>query len=138
MTETDGGHSITLPEVLEPDGTKLVIRDGSIFLLSHLESGGIDYAFEYRSVAEEHGLQYISLPPAIDLSTPDYAENYKTVEVTLGFQRFSSVGSVRTGVPVVYGIVVPAGAPNPELAEEFAGYVTTMFGEGGYGWPAVY
>ncbi|MBT8508592.1 tungstate ABC transporter substrate-binding protein WtpA [Methanomicrobiaceae archaeon CYW5] len=138
VTETGGVQRVTLPEVLEPDGTKLVIRDGSIFLLSHLESGGIDYAFEYKSVAEEHGLQYISLPPAIDLSTPVHAENYRTVEVTLGFQRFSSIGSVRTGVPVVYGVVVPAGATNPALAEEFAGYVTAMFGEGGYGWPAVY
>jgi molybdate/tungstate transport system substrate-binding protein len=138
VTEKDGVQSVTLPEVLGPDGTKLVIRDGSIFLLSHLESGGIDYAFEYRSVAEEHGLLYLPLPPEIDLSTPAHAGNYAMAEVVLGFQRFSSVGSVRTGVPVVYGIVVPAGAPNPDLAEEFADTVTAMFGEGGYGWPAVY
>ncbi len=138
VTEKDGVKSVTLPEVLQPDGTKLVIRDGSIFLLSHLESGGIDYAFEYRSVAEEHGLLYLPLPPEIDLSTPAHAGNYKTAEVVLGFQRFSTVGSIRTGGPVVYGVVIPAGAANPELAGEIVATVTAMFGEGGYGWPAVY
>jgi len=138
VTRTGDVRSVTLPEILRPDGTKLVIRDGSIYLLSYLDAGGIDYAFEYQSVAEEHGLSYISLPPVIDLSTPAYADNYATAEVVLGFQRFSSIGSTRTGVPVVYGVAIPAGAKNPELAEEFVDRMTTMFGKGGYGWPAAY
>ncbi len=138
VTRTGDVRSVILPEILRPDGTKLVIRDGSIYLLSHLDAGGIDYAFEYRSVAEEHGLSYIPLPQEIDLSTPAYADNYVTAEVVLGFQRFSSVGSTRTGVPVVYGVVIPAGATNTALAEDFVETVTMMFAGGGYGWPAAY
>ncbi len=76
--------------MLRPSDGKLVIRDGSIFVLSHLEAGGIDYAFEYRSVAEGHDLRWVSLPPEIDLSSTDYADEYRTVRVILGFQRFSA------------------------------------------------
>ena len=74
IQEKGGIATIRLPEVLRPSDRKLVIRDGSIFVLSHLEAGGIDYAFEYRSVAEGHDLRWVSLPPEIDLSSPDYAE----------------------------------------------------------------
>lgn len=47
----------TLPEVIRPVDDKVAIRDGSIYLLSLLDAGGIDHAFEYRDVAEEHGLR---------------------------------------------------------------------------------
>jgi len=60
---------VELPEILRPSDTKVVIRDGSIYVLSLLESGGVDYAFEYRSVAQGHDLRYIELPEAIDLSS---------------------------------------------------------------------
>ena len=70
VVQKDGNTAIIrLPEVLRPSDGKLVIRDGSIFVLSHLEAGGIDYAFEYRSVAEGHDLRWVSLPPEIDLSS---------------------------------------------------------------------
>jgi len=138
ITKRGDVRSVTLPEILRPDGKKLVIRDGSIYLLSHLEAGGIDYAFEYRSVAEEHGLSYLSLPAEIDLSTPAFAKNYAAAEVVLGFQRFSSIGSTRTGVPVVYGVAVPSGAKNPGLAKAFADMMIAMFHEGRDGWPGVY
>ena len=53
---------VELPEIMRPSDEKLVIRDGSMYVLSLLESGGIDYAFEYRSVAQGHDLRYIELP----------------------------------------------------------------------------
>ena len=115
--EDNGGiATVRLPEVLRPSDEKLVIRDGSIFVLSHLEAGGIDYAFEYRSVAEGHNLRWISLPPEIDLSSPDYADEYGKVRVILGFQRFSAIGQDRTGQPIVYAVTIPNSAPNRELA----------------------
>ena len=80
VQEMSGIATIRLPEVLRPSDEKLVIRDGSIFVLSHLEAGGIDYAFEYRSVAEGHDLRWINLPPEIDLSSPDFADEYGKVQ----------------------------------------------------------
>ncbi|MCK9591291.1 MAG: tungstate ABC transporter substrate-binding protein WtpA [Methanoregula sp.] len=136
VQNVDGIVTVNLPEVLRPSDEKLVIRDGSIFLLSHLESGGIDYAFEYRSMAEGHDLRWISLPPEIDLSSPDYAEEFKKVRVILGFQRFSAIGQERTGQPIVYAITIPNTAPNRKLAQEFADLVVQMAETGGKGWPA--
>lgn len=128
--------TVRLPEILRPSDEKLVIRDGSIFVLSHLEAGGIDYAFEYRNVAEGHDLMWIGLPPEIDLSSPDNADEYRKVRVILGFQRFSAIGQDRTGQPIVYAVTIPNNAPNRELAQEFANLVVRMAKSGGKGWPA--
>jgi len=136
VQEINGIATISLPEVLRPSDEKLVIRDGSIFVLSHLEAGGIDYAFEYQSVAEGHDLRWISLPPEIDLSSPDHADGYGKVKVVLGFQRFSAIGQDRTGQPIVYAVTIPNSAPNRELAKEFSDLVVRMARIGGKGWPA--
>jgi len=127
---------ITLPEIMRPSGDKLVIRDGSIYLLSLLEAGGIDYAFEYRSVSETMNLPYVELPASINLGEESYSDQYGKVKVILGFQRFSSIGQERTGMPIVYAITVPANAPNPGLAHEFMEYVVQESGKGRPGWPA--
>ena len=136
VQEEGGIATIRLPEVLRPSDEKLVIRDGSIFVLSHLEAGGIDYAFEYRSVAEGHDLRWINLPPQIDLSSPDFAGEYGKVRVILGFQRFSAIGQERTGQPIVYAVTIPDSAPHPELAKAFSDMVIVMAQTGGKGWPA--
>ena len=136
VQEMSGTSTIRLPEVLRPSDEKLVIRDGSIFVLSHLEAGGIDYAFEYRSVAQGRNLRWISLPQEIDLSSPEYADEYGNVRVILGFQRFSSIGQERTGQPIVYAVTIPNSAPNKKLAEEFGDLVILMEKTGGKGWPA--
>ena len=135
IQDEDGSATVRLPEVLRPSDGKLVIRDGSIFVLSHLEAGGIDYAFEYRSVAEGHNLRWINLPPEIDLSSPDFADEYSKVRVILGFQRFSTIGQERTGQPIVYAVTVPNTAPHKELANEFSELVIRMEHTGGKGWP---
>lgn len=134
--DTGGITTVTLPEVLRPSDEKLVIRDGSIFVLSQLEAGGIDYAFEYRSVAEGHNLRWINFPPEIDLSSPVHVDEYRKVRVILGFQRFSAIGQDRTGQPIVYAVTIPDTAPNRELAREFADLVVRMADSGGKGWPA--
>ncbi len=134
-SEGSAGMTITLPELVKPSSDKLAIRDGSIYLLALLDAGGIDYAFEYRSVSEEHGLAWIDLPAGVDLSSEEFAETYSGVHVQLGFDRFTSIGSLRSGRPIVYGITVPNNAPNPQLAEEFVAYVISEFEKGRADWP---
>ncbi|KQC11278.1 MAG: tungstate ABC transporter substrate-binding protein WtpA [Methanolinea sp. SDB] len=133
---TDGGvTTIHLPQIMKPSDQELVIRDGSIYLISLLQAGGIDYAFEYRSVADAVGLEWIPLPESINLGSSDLEQEYSKVKVELGFQRFSSIGKERTGRHIVYAITIPANAPHPELAEEFMNYVLGQAGKGRPGWP---
>lgn len=128
--------TIALPEIMRPSDDQVVIRDGSIYLLSLLAAGGIDYAIEYRSVAEGMNLSCIPLPASINLGSADYAGKYRDVTVTLGFPRFSTIGRERTGRPIVYAMTIPANAPRPELAREFIDYVSSESAKGRPGWPA--
>ncbi|HQN88821.1 MAG TPA: tungstate ABC transporter substrate-binding protein WtpA [Methanoregulaceae archaeon] len=136
VSSGEGGTTISLPEIMRPSDEKVVIRDGSIYLLSLLSAGGIDYAIEYRSVAEGMNLSYVTLPPSIHLGSAEYADRYRDVTVILGFPRFATIGSERNGRPIVYAVTVPANAPNPDLALEFIGYIANESAKGRPGWPA--
>ena len=125
----NGTYTVLAPEVFEPKGDKLTIRGGSVQLLAMLEYGGIDYAFEYKSVAEQHGLRYLELPAEIDLRSPELRALYETVRVRLGFQRFTSVGIDRVGIPIYYGITVPKNAPNPDLGVAFVHFMLSEEGQ---------
>jgi len=129
MIKENGVYTVVAPEVFEPHGDKIAVRGGSVQLLALLEYGGIDYAFEYKSVAQQHDLRYVELPSEIDLRSPDYSETYNKAKVTLGFQRFTSVGVERIGRPIFYGITVPKNAPNPELGQEFVNFVLSEEGQ---------
>lgn len=137
VEENENGEiSITMPELAKPDGEKLVIRDGSIYLLSLLDAGGMDYAFEYYSVAKAHGLHIVRLPAEINLGDEGFSEKYEKVSVELAFERFASIGSMRQGRPIVYAITVPDDAPHPAEARLFTDFVVKTFAEGRENWPA--
>lgn len=46
------------------------VRQKAIELVAMVESGTMDYAFEYKSVAVQHGLKYVELPVEINLKDP--------------------------------------------------------------------
>jgi molybdate/tungstate transport system substrate-binding protein len=117
--------TVVVPEILRPENNKTVLRSSSIRLLALLESGDIDYSFEYESVARQHNLGFVSLPPEISLSTAGQSEFYRQVRCRLDFQRFSSVQPEFTGQPIIYGITIPRNAPYPEGALE---YITFLLG----------
>ncbi|MBN1632158.1 MAG: tungstate ABC transporter substrate-binding protein WtpA [Thermoleophilia bacterium] len=114
----DAGTLISVPEVLETkSGSHVVLRPYSVNLLPLLESGDIDYAFEYESVVTQHGLQYVSLPPEIHLGDDAYGSTYDAVTVKLDFQRFASVKPEFAGEPIRYGATIPSNARDPEASE---------------------
>jgi molybdate/tungstate transport system substrate-binding protein len=118
------GTLITVPEVLETkSGSHVVLRPYSVNLLPLLKSGDIDYAFEYESVIKQHGLKYVSLPPEIDLSDPEYASTYSAVTVKLDFQRFASVKPEFAGEPIRYGATIPINAREPEAAAKLLAFL---------------
>ncbi|MGQ4891410.1 MAG: tungstate ABC transporter substrate-binding protein WtpA [Candidatus Njordarchaeia archaeon] len=90
-----------------------VIRPKSVDLLALLESGEIDYAFEYRSVAVQHGLRFVDLPPQLDLGHPEYSQFYLTANCTL-------LNNVNVkGEPILYGLTIPKSVHNYRRAVEF-------------------
>jgi molybdate/tungstate transport system substrate-binding protein len=115
---------IEVPEILETSsGSNVVLRGASIQLVALLESGDLDCAFEYESVARQHGLKYVELPAQIDLGEERYRDLYRTVSVKLDAQRFASVRPEFTGDVIRYAFTIPAGAPDPELARQFVAFL---------------
>jgi molybdate/tungstate transport system substrate-binding protein len=122
---------IHVPEVLEPsEEANLVMRGSSISLIALLESGDIDYAFEYESVIKQHGLSYVSLPDQLNMGDPDLEDDYHRIEVVLDFQRFSTVKPIFEGATIGYGVTIPSNAPHPEEAQDFLAFLLGPEGEG--------
>lgn len=121
--EVEGIFEIHTPEDLSPDLDSVTIRDKSVELVSMVLEGGLDYAWEYLSVAQQNDLNYVTLPEAINLSAVAYEDTYKTVKVV----TFDD--NTKTGKPIVYGITVPTNAPNSEWADKFVLYVINEFGQ---------
>jgi molybdate/tungstate transport system substrate-binding protein len=124
VEEGEGLTTIRIPRIVDTrDGAHLVLRGASIALIALLESGDLDYAFEYESVIAQHGFEVLSLPEAINLGSDDYAEAYSRVEVSLDFQRFASVTPVFRGEPIRYAVTIPSNAPHPAEAADFLAFL---------------
>jgi molybdate/tungstate transport system substrate-binding protein len=119
-----GVDVIEVPEILETQrGSTVVLRGASIQLVALLESGDLDCAFEYESVARQHGLEFVRLPSSIDLGEAGLRAEYRRVEVKLDFRRFASVKPVFRGDVIRYAFTIPANSPEPGLAAEFAAFL---------------
>jgi molybdate/tungstate transport system substrate-binding protein len=130
VTQTDQGNLITIPEILETKSSShIVLRPYSVNLLPLLQAGEIDYAFEYESVIRQHGLQYVTLPPQIDLSDPAESATYSTVSVKLDYQRFASVKPEFIGEPIRYGATIPSNCPHPKEAAELLAFILGSEGQ---------
>ena len=91
-----------MPELLEPTDSHLVLRNADMELLALLQSGNIDYTIDYKSVVVQDGLNYLELPPEINLGDSSYAQNYQKVIVDINYQRFLSVSPIFQGLPIIY------------------------------------
>jgi molybdate/tungstate transport system substrate-binding protein len=123
VIKTNGVSLIKVPELLKPTQNRIFLRSYSIQLLALLESGEVDYAFEYESVAKQRGLRFLELPQAIDLSSWNYTDQYEQVRVELEFQRFVEVVPEFEGTPIIYGITIPGNAPHQQEAIKFLEYL---------------
>jgi molybdate/tungstate transport system substrate-binding protein len=98
------------------------IRPKETDLLALLETGAIDYIFLYRSVAEQHGLEFLALPDEINLEKPELADRYAAVSVDVSGKEPGTYITKR-GAPMVYAVTVPTNAPNPALAIRFVAFL---------------
>uniref|UniRef100_A0A7C2E3S1 Tungstate ABC transporter substrate-binding protein WtpA n=1 Tax=Ammonifex degensii TaxID=42838 RepID=A0A7C2E3S1_9THEO len=98
------------------------IRPKEVDLLALLQTGALDYTFEYRSVAEQHKLPYVALPPELNLSDIRYTGFYKNAVVRVkGKKPGETVTYV--GKPIVYGAALLKNAPNRETAAAFLRFI---------------
>ncbi len=122
--EENGRAIIHVPEILETKSdSNIVIRGASIQLIALLESGDLDYAFEYESVIQQHKLRLVKLPDSVNLGSEQYATQYNQVQVRLDFQRFASVKPEFNGQVIGYGVTIPSNAPHPKQAEELVAFL---------------
>jgi molybdate/tungstate transport system substrate-binding protein len=104
------------------------VRPKEVDLIALLQSGDMDYAFNYRSVAVQHGLEFIELPDEINLSRVEHAGFYARARVDLsGSEPGSTI--TQTGKPIVYGVTIPFNAPSPELALAFVEFLLGAEGQ---------
>jgi molybdate/tungstate transport system substrate-binding protein len=98
------------------------IRPKETDLFALLESGTIDYIFLYGSVAKQHELPYIELPDEINLRNPALDDYYSRAQVAISGDAPGSV-VVKSGESMCYGVTIPLGAPEPEIAAAFVKFL---------------
>jgi len=114
----NGTLHIYIPATFElPTGSRLVIRPKSVDLISLLQAGDLDYAFEYRSVAIQKKLLFVELPPELNLGDPRYDKWYSRVVVHILHGTPKEREIVMKSI--VYGVTVPTTCVECDLALEF-------------------
>jgi len=103
------------------------IRPKEVDLLALLESNTIDYIFLYRSVAQQHELNYLILPDSINLKNPELADYYKNASTEITGKEPGTTITV-TGEPMIYGITMLNEAPNKNLALKFVEFIFSETG----------
>lgn len=120
----DGRTIVHVPELVAPtDGSRIAMRGSSIQLVALLQSGEIDYAFEYESVVRQVGLEMVELPDSLNLGAEEERDRYRRFGVVLDFRRFATVEPAFTGDVIAYGATVPGNAPHPRQAVDFLAYL---------------
>lgn len=103
------------------------IRPKEVDLVALVSAGVIDYMFQYKSVAIQHGFKFLELPDGINLSSPLMADSYATVSYMIP----GDAPGIRTEVQgdyISYSGTVLDRAPQKELALKFFGFMLSEEG----------
>jgi len=84
---------------------KIIVRPKETDLLGLLEAGAYDYLYIYKSVAQQHGLHYLTLPPEVSLREKKFSDFYKQASVKITGKQPGSL-ITKKGAAMVYGITV--------------------------------
>jgi molybdate/tungstate transport system substrate-binding protein len=103
------------------------IRPKEVDLVALMESNAIDYMFQYKSVAIQHGLKYLELPKAINLSDPSKTGIYSSVSTEVAGNKPGAKMKV-TGDLINYSITILDNAPQREGAIKFMEFLLSTEG----------
>jgi len=98
------------------------IRPKSVELVSLLQTGNMDYAWEYLSVAVQHNLKYVILPDEINLGNYKFDSLYEKAVVKVAGKKPGTTMEIK-GQSCTYGITLIKNAPNEEAAVAFLEYM---------------
>jgi len=98
------------------------IRPKEVDLISLLQTGNMDYAWEYLSVAVQHGLKYIALPDEINLGNYEHDDFYAQAVVKVTGKEPGTFMDIK-GTSCTYGVALIKNAPNREAAIAFLTYM---------------
>lgn len=98
------------------------IRPKSVELVSLLQTGNMDYAWEYLSVAVQHGLKHVILPDEINLGNYKYDNFYGQAVVKVTGKEPGTFMDIN-GQSCTYGVTLIKDAPNKEAAIAFLRYM---------------
>jgi len=98
------------------------IRPKEVDLVALAETDVIDYMFQYRSVAIQHGFAFLELPDEINLSSPELDDLYATVSYMVPGETPGSRMEVR-GSYICYSGTVTDTAPQKDLAMKFFAFM---------------
>jgi len=125
LAERHYGASGLYDKLYEAKGD--LMRAKSVELIALLESGDLDYAFEYSSVAAQHNLSYVALPPEINLSSEAHKDFYAAAQVEIsGKEPGSKIA--KKGKPIVYGVTIPFNFANQEMAVAWVDFLLSTEG----------
>ncbi len=103
------------------------IRPQEVDLVALMESNTIDYMFQYKSVAIQHGLKFVKLPKEINLSDPSKSNIYSSVSTEVAGSKPGSKMKI-TGDFINYSITVLDNAPQKKEAVKFVDFLLSADG----------
>ena len=103
------------------------IRPKEVDLVALLEANAIDYMFQYKSVAIQHGFKYISLPKEINLSDPSMNTIYSSVSTDVAGSKPGTKMKVN-GDFINYSMTILDSAPQKEEAVNFMDFMLSTEG----------
>jgi len=98
------------------------VRPKSVELIALLESGNMDYAWEYISVAKQHGLKHVALDDRINLGNYKNDDFYGQAKVTVTGKQPGTFNEL-SGSSCTYGVTLINASPNRAAAEAFLAYM---------------
>lgn len=96
------GDSYTVDE---ENKDKVVVKPAESELLKLLEEDKYDYLYIYKSVAQQHHLEYITLPKEVSLKDNEFSEFYETASFNINGKEPNSF-ITKKGDSMIYGITI--------------------------------
>lgn len=129
LAELEAGESGLAARLLAAMPPRYV-RPKEAELTALVESGEVDYAWSYRSIAVERGLPHVALGAAVDLSDPSRAGAYARASIRLPGAHVAGADSIEIrGAPIAYAATIPRAAPHPDDAAAFVRFLLSPEGQ---------
>jgi molybdate/tungstate transport system substrate-binding protein len=104
------------------------IRPKSVELVALLQSGELDYIYCYRSIAEQYQLPFVRFPSEIDFGDASKSDYYAMASVDVAGNKPGEKLHIK-GMPIRYGLTIPADAPDRDVAKQFTEFMLSPRGQ---------